>query len=296
MIPHRAITRMSDNGDLGSTPSADPSPWRSAFGCSIPGCPSAASFVRWVLPPSYLTAPLVRYAASERGDLSETYAKALRVGLRQSGAGANEGECGRNRGRRCPHGISNVCPSSTTPKGQQAVAQGRKHLWPSASSHMVAILTQGHITHMMRGALNRPVPTPQVFQHRCTRLTRGKVGDSAQDRSGGLPRAVDVTLTGSAQRDRCLRSSQIGTIASGAFQAPDFQRRHYRVGQVAPRLLPVPYSSRLSTRTAMVSSRTSPITWSSRLKETGLSDSSAPFSRSIGCSTSTGRGMPTPPA
>jgi hypothetical protein len=41
----------------------------------------AASFVRWLLPPSYPTFLLFRYSALERGDLIEKYAKALDTDL-----------------------------------------------------------------------------------------------------------------------------------------------------------------------------------------------------------------------
>ncbi len=85
------------------------------------------------------------------------------LGLRQS-RDANQFECSGHRCSGCAHRIGHTFPTSTTPKGEHAIAQRREHFWCVTTVHMIAIFAHRYITNIMRAALNRPVPAPQVCQ------------------------------------------------------------------------------------------------------------------------------------
>ena len=89
--------------------------------------------------------------------------------------------------------------------------------------HVVAVFAQRHVTHVMRGAFNRPVAAPPLLQQHSTRLAHREVGHPAEHRAGRFPRALYVALTRPVHDSCCPGPLKRGAIAGGVFQVPNLQ-------------------------------------------------------------------------
>lgn len=89
--------------------------------------------------------------------------------------------------------------------------------------HMMPIFTQSHIPHVMRATLNRPVPAPELFEQRGTRLGQRQVRDPITDGLRGFPAAKRVPRTGALQQQGRGGPGQIGALPRGAGQAAAVQ-------------------------------------------------------------------------
>ena len=145
------------------------------------------------------------------------------TGLRQRGSGADKGQRCPDCCGSCSHGIGDIRPAVAPPQGRQAVAQCRKRLRRLTCMHVVAVFAQRHVTHVMRGAFNRPVAAPPLLQQHSTRLAHREVGHPAEHRAGRFPRALYVALTRPVHDSCCPGPLKRGAIAGGVFQVPNLQ-------------------------------------------------------------------------